>query len=458
MFRRLTPALLALTIVTGCAGPSRLAEKSEDKLSAGDHWRAWQLATRALDREPANPRARAAATAAGASIAQDWERRIRALADVDTLEAADQVLAFADFRAAAAVYATIAVTPAWPEEERAIRHSAARAHYQRGAAAMAARRPKAAYDHFSTAERFVSNFRDAAQLAERAYERAVSRVAFVPLASATQNRGLGREVASSWRAEMARQMAPPHARFTRILGGEAIDGAMSVSQLGRTSRDDAVRLGRKAGAQRVVWGTIGTVRSDSRLQIFSDVVARRVVVKDAEGHESTRWVDVPIEVVARIRDVTVGVEYEVLSTRDGTTLAQQRGERSTSARVVWTSYAPVGDLGAYALVSEAVRSSDPERTRHIESRWKSVCGEETTLRQVLEARRTAGRSARYDRGALPRFIAGAAFVFLEDLPPPEDLAYAALAGGWRPLHQDLMRLDTLDDVDLGVAMTGENGR
>jgi len=458
MFRRIAPALLALSIVTSCAGPSRLAERSADKLAGGDHWRAWQLATRALDKEPGNPRARAAATAAGASIAQDWERRIRALADVDSLEAADQVLAFAEFRGAAAAYATIAVSPAWPDEERTLRRAAARVNYQRGAAAMAARRPKAAYDHFFTAERFVSGFRDAAKLADRAYEKALTRVAFVPLAGSPGNSGLGREVATTWRDELARQMAPPQARFTRILGGEAIEQVMNVSQLGRVSRDDAVRLGRKAGAQRVVWGTIGSVRSESRLQLFTDVVARRVVVKDSDGHEKVRWIDVPIEIVARIRDVTVTVEHEVISTRDGSSLAHQRGDRSTSARVVWTSYAPEGDLGAYALVSETVRSAQPDRARQVEARWKSVCGEQTTLRQVLEARRSSGRSARYDRGTLPRFIAGAAFVFLEDLPPAEDLAYAALAGGWRPLHQDLMRLDAMDDVDLGVAMTGDEGR
>jgi len=49
-------------------------------------------------------------------------------------------------------------------------------------------------------------------------------------------------------------------------------------------------------------------------------------------------------------------------------------------------------------------------------------------------------------------------VFLEDLPPPEDLAYAALAGGWEPLRDDLLRLDTIDDVDLGVAVLEAGGR
>jgi hypothetical protein len=169
-------------------------------------------------------------------------------------------------------------------------------------------------------------------------------------------------------------------------------------------------------------------------------------------------VDVPIEVVARERTVTVEVEYEVIATKGGATLARQRAERSTSARVVWTSYQPEGDLEAYALVSETVRAANPERAKNVETRWKSVCGEKTTLLQVLQARRSTRSAGRYSRDVLPRLIAGAAFVFLEDLPPKEDLALVALAGGWGPLRQDLLRLDATDDVDLGVAMASPGGR
>src|SRR5262245_51098267 len=164
MFRRLMPALLALSFVIGCAGPAKLTERSKNKLASGDHWRAWQLATRALDKQPGNPSARAAATAAGASIAQDWERRIHALANVDSLQAADQVLAFAAFRSEAAVYATIPVSLGWPTDEQALRLAAARVYYVRGTIASGARRPKAAYDLFMTAERFMPDYRDAARL------------------------------------------------------------------------------------------------------------------------------------------------------------------------------------------------------------------------------------------------------------------------------------------------------
>ena len=264
--------------------------------------------------------------------------------------------------------------------------------------------------------------------------------------------GFGREVSERWRDALAQEMAPPNARFTRILGADAVTSRMSVSQLGRLSRDEAVKLGRKSGAQRVVWGSLGAVRSETSLHFFRDVVSRRIVQKGEDGQSVVRWVDVPIEVVARVRDVTVDVDYEVISTLDGTSLAHDRTPRSSRARVVWTSYVPEGELTHYALVSETVRSANPTRAKDVETRWKAVCGEGTTLQQVLSARRETRGEAAYERGVLPRFVQGAAFVFLQELPPAQDLAMAALASGWRPLHRELARLDGMDDVDLGVAL------
>jgi hypothetical protein len=435
-----------------------LSEKSEKKLASGDAWRAWQLATRGLDKEPGNPRARAAATAAGASIAQDWQRRIRALAEVDSMGAAEEVLKLADFRANAARYATIPVGAGWPEEERTLRRTAARVHYQNGVEAAHSKHPKKACTEFTEAERFVTDYRDAAKRADRALEEALTRVAVVPFRASSTDASLGVQVARAWRDQLVEELAPPAARFTRVLAGDAIEHDMRVSDLDGLSRPEAIRLGRARGAERVVWGSIGNVQSSTRLNLFKDTVARRMVDKGPDGRESVRWVDVPIEVVARVRDVTVQVDYEVIDTQNGASLAHRQFGRSTSARVVWTSYQPEGDPASYALVSEAVRATDPNRTRDVEKRWASVCGNATTLAQVLDARRKTGPSGHYDRQALPRFIAGAAFVFLEDLPPAGDLALSALAQGSAPLRDDLLRLDPIDDADLGVAEPDDGGR
>jgi len=447
-------ALVSALAVTGCAGPNKLAERSQKKLAGGDIWQAWQLATRALDREPMNPRARDAVAAAGDVISTDWQRRIHALASVDSLRAADQVLAFADFRADAARYTTLAVAPTWPADERALRRAAAHHHYLQGKQANATRRPKAATLRFRDCERYLAGYRDAARLADAAYEKALTRVAVLPFATPAGEADFGRDVAESWSHAIARELTPEHAPFTRVLGGDAVTSHLTVAQLGRLSRDEAVRIGRRGGARQVVWGSLGRIQSETSLEYFRDVVSRRVVSKDSEGNAIVRWVDVPIEVVARVRDVTVDVEYEVVSTADGTSLAHERAPRSARARVVWTSYVPEGDLSHYALVSDTRRQSDPAHAKQVESRWRQVCGESTTLQQVLAARREARDGGGYDRGLLGRFVTGTAFVFLQELPPAQELAHEAVRQGWRPLLEQLARLDRIDEVDLGVSLTG----
>ena len=459
---RFAPLVVALALVCGCASTAKLTQKSEEKLANGDHWKAWQLATRALDREPGNPAARNAATAAGNSICEEWIRKIHASAAVDSLDAAEQVLQFVDFRAGAARYATLTTAAGWPDEERALRRSAAQTWYARGMAANASKRPKQAFTAFHQSERFVSPYRDAAKLADRAFEKALTRVAVLPFRSYGRDVPSGADVADTWRADLTQGLAAANAAFTRVMGGSDIESAMTVSQLGDLSRDDAVKLGRKAGAQRVVWGSIGGVKTSTRLEFFKDAVCRRVTEKDRDGHDVTRWVDVPIEVVARVRDVTVGMDYELLSTKDGSSVMKRHLDRSTEARVVWTSYEPVADVESYALVSETVRSANPARAKEVETRWKAVCGDGTTIAQVLQARLASDKGdsdGRYRKeSALPRFVAGAAFLFMQELPPTEDLAYAAIAKGSVALRDDLLKLDAVDDVDLGVSVAGGDAR
>ena len=452
MTRRLLFLLLATAIVAGCAGPNKLAEKSQKELTDGDVWNAWRLATRALDREPMNPRAKAAAAAAAAVISDDWQRKIRGHATVDSLRAAEQVLAFAEFRSNAVHYTTVEVPASWAAEERAIRVSAARHFYTQGKAARAAHRPKSAFASFHECERYVTNFKDSQALANATYEEAITRVAVLPFTSG--GTGLsGKEVSERWRDALAKQMAPPNYPFTRILGSDAISNRMTVSQLSGLSREEALKIGRKSGAQRIVWGTVGPVRTETQLQFFRDRVARKIIEKGADGAQVVRWVEVPIEVIARVRDVEVDVNVSVLTTYDGTQIAQDRSTRSTRARVLWTSFAPEGDLGHYALVSDVARSQNPDRVKDVETRWKNVCGEGTTLQQVLIARReTRGGGSGWDQGTLARVAAGTAFVFLQELPPAQELAMAALAHGWHPLQKELARLDSMDDVDLGVAL------
>jgi hypothetical protein len=447
MTRKAWPALaLAVWMIAGCAGPEKLARVSQDRLAKGDMWRAWTLATKALDKAPANANARHAAAVAGATIAQDWERRIHGLAESDTVAAGEQVLEFAEFRTNAVRYATIATSPGWHADEYAIRHAAARIHYSQGVADLGSQRPKRAYLHFTEAQRFVANYGDAARLADKALARSITRVAFVPLRTAIGRSSTGANVAASWRGEVVEHLnAETH--FTQILPSEDIERAISLSDMAGLNRDDAVRLGKRAKADRVVWGSIGAPEAKNGVQIFADVVWHKVSYTDHEGNRSTHWVEVPLEVIARTRTVKVNVDYEVISTRGGVTLARKNDPRTIQARVVWTSYVPQGSCGDYSLVSE---TTDSEQAKRVQAKWSAVVGEGTTLSQVLEAKRSSANASTDRRQILARFAAGAAFVMLQDLPSTEELAMAALQGGWQPVYQDLLHLDPLDDVDLGL--------
>ncbi len=438
-------ALLALS----CAGPSQLARRGDAALAEGDAQRAFDLAAKALDKQPGNVRARAIAEAAAREIADDWQRRIRAVAAADTLVAAEQAVEFAAFRARAARYTTAAVDSTWARDERALRHAAARIHYDRGTAALDAGRPKAAVDAFAGVERFVPGYADVARLAQRASDRALTRVAILPLRGTSSQAALGRQVADAWRSAIARRLDERRARFTRVVPAVEIERTMTLDELGRLSREEAIRIGRRLGARRVVWGMLGGSETDTRTDRFDDVVLQRVKEKDEQGHEVERWVDVPMDVVARERTVTVEVEYELISTDEEVTIAREPVRRSLTARTLWTALAPGLDPGAYALVSDPVRKGDPERARRVETRWKAVAGERTALRDVLQGVKSARGRPSYRRDLLPRFYPGASGpVFLDDLPPAEDLAYAALIHAWEPLLDELVRTDALDEPDL----------
>jgi hypothetical protein len=452
MSRSILALLIAVSLAAGCAGSAKLSKKSEEKLASGDAWKAWQLAIRALDKEPGNPRAQTAATRAGTSIVQDWQRKIRAYAELDSAKAAAEVLALTDFRGEAARYATIPMGESWAAEERTLRRAGARIHYNLGVEAENAGRPKKACTEFSEARNYVSDYRDVVKREDRAASDAMTRVAVMPFRAMSDDRSFGAEVARAWQDDLVENLAPPTTQFTRVVSGDAVRRSMTLADLDDVSREQAIRMGRKAGAERVVWGSVGNVKSTTKLHLFQDNVWRRVVERGPNGTEVVRWVEVPIQVVARVRDVKVGVDYEVIDTRSGTSLVHRHLDRSSSARVVWTSDRFDGDPSSYVLVSDTFRSAHPDRAKEIETRWSDACGAGTTLVQVLEARRNAGSSGRYARQALPRFAAGAAFVFMEDLPPADDLALAALTQSSRSVRDDLVNMDAVDDVDLGVVV------
>ena len=152
--------------------------------------------------------------------------------------------------------------------------------------------------------------------------------------------------------------------------------------------------------------------------------------------------------IARTRTVQVDMNYEVIATGAGVTLTRESCPRTIQARAVWTAWIPDGDAGSYALVTEEMRSSNPDGCRQVESEWANVMGAGVTLAQVIDARRACLKKP-YDRtAAVTRFAAGAAFVMIQDLPSARELAQATAESGWQSVRQSLVKLDGVDDADV----------
>ena len=60
-------------------------------------------------------------------------------------------------------------------------------------------------------------------LADKAYEKALTRVVVAPFSGASGNVSMGRDVAAAWRDGLAQRLSPPAAQFTRVLGSAEIE-------------------------------------------------------------------------------------------------------------------------------------------------------------------------------------------------------------------------------------------
>jgi hypothetical protein len=109
------------------------------------------------------------------------------------------------------------------------------------------------------------------------------------------------------------------------------------------------------------------------------------------------------------------------------------------ARTFFTSFAPEGPCADYALTSPDLQG---DVSSDFDARWKDAFGS-WSVPELLEcARRERGRSG-YVAGYRSEFLGATAGrpVFLDDLPPPEELVEAALAPSWGPIFDELLRLD-----------------
>jgi len=443
--------LLVASLALSCAAPSELARRSGVALEKGDADKAYQLARKALDKSPGNAEARAAMHEAATVIANDWKQRVRELAEVDTLGAARQAIEFTNFRAEAARYrAALEPDNDYLAQERALRDAAGAIEIQLGDRAMANGRPKQAYDHYTSASRFAPANPRLDPLLHDSYEAAVTRIAILPFENQTGSPTLTRAFTDHAIDEITRHMRSRDFRFTRIVPASDLANAATVAEWNRLTPDDALHIAARAGAQQVVWGRLYGLTSDTRTDTYRDIIWRKRVDKDENGNPHEHYVEIPFTAVSRMRDVSIGYDWELLEVQDGRRLAQYGNRVAIVAHTAYTSYVPDGAIGDYCLVPPGPATGD-ERTRYSrsETQWKAAMPEKVGLAPLLERSKSMKSRARYRRDYLPEFYPSASpWVFLDDLPPADDLAFAALVNEWQPIYDRIKRLEAVDVVDV----------
>jgi len=446
-FTRFAPLLLLLTVLS-CASTSELVRRGESALNAGNMERAYDWSRRALDREPGNARAREIMTAAAGPILAERKTQIRNLAELDTVAAARASLDLDGLRAELIRYrVTLVPDPDFASAEARIRMGAARAFYDKGAASLIGHRPKRAYAELTEAQRFAPGYRDLGERIARARDEAISRVAFLPFINEVSVPGLSHQVSAAVFRQMEYQLTSKRFQFTRLIGQDRIDQQLTVAQAANMSRDQAVRLGRAVGAQRVVVGRIHDLRSDTNTDTWRESVFRKVVERGEGGASRVRFDEARFEAVARRRQVSIALDLEVLETDEGARLARDSEERSLEAHTVFTRFTPVGNCDDYCLAPPDWEDSD--RGKRVEKEWRSTFGSWTVPALLERARRDPGRT-RYQPQYRSEFsTAGTSTpVWLDDLPPVEELAYIALSDAWMPMLAMLRDLDGKDDVEI----------
>jgi tetratricopeptide (TPR) repeat protein len=444
-------ALLPILVLLSCASTSELVRRGEVALDQGDMEHAYDWARRALDREPRNAQAQGIMANAGASMVRERKTEVLHLAEMDTIAAARAALELDEFRAQIAHYrVTLPPDPDFHDQEAAIYGTAARIYYDKGVASLANGFPKRAYAELGEAKKFAPGDPEVAAQLGQAWERAISRVAILPFNDDVSSPELARQLSNDVYEQMEYQLKSKHFVFTRLIGRDQVNQRLTVAQAGELSRDDAVKLGRALGATRVVFARIHDLRSDVSTDTYHETIYRKIIDRGEDGKPAERYDEQQFEAVSRRREIRVTVDLEVIETAAGARLARDSQERSLGAHTVFTRFSPAGSCDDYSLMPPDWKGDD--RAQRVERQWKDDFGSWTLPALLEKSRRDPGRT-RYESRIRPEFAAAGTStpVWLDDLPPVEELAYIALSDSWMPMLDLLRNLDGKDDAEFALA-------
>ena len=461
MFRTLrTPLCFALALLTlSCASSKELARRSAVALQGGDATKAYELALKSIDKDPGNTQARAALYEAAQLRAAEWKRKILDMEQVDSLAAAKEVLAYDDFRLQAARdRAPVDPDPAFDAESHGLKQNAAQAYYFLGNQSLEDDRPKRAYDQFQWAARFDPTRPELDERITYALSQAFTTVAVAPVENQTGTNGLAKRLSDAYYSEINRRLASKDIHFTRLISPSDVRAHAGASWSRSVSPEQAIDIGRSLGARRVVWWRAYALNTDTHTEHFHNTVYHKVVDRDSKDRYRERYVPVDIDVMSRWRTVSVSFEWRVLSVTENRTLAEGNDTRSLDAHTVYTGYQAQGDCGDYYLAPPAEAydadpglrtTAGPERNERVRKEWTTQMPEGLELKLLLERARGFRGDRGYNTNQISSFYSGGpSWVFMDDLPPPGELAFAALVQDWQPVYDTLRRLEPLDDPDI----------
>ena len=443
---------LAFTSVLAlsCASPNKLAQQSEKAYGKGEVEKAYQKAAHALRKEPENRRARAAMTQAAARLMDERETEIRGLAVRDTVAAAKRSLALDSFRAELTEYRIVLpASPAFDQEEEAIRLAAAEIEYREGGDDLEQGYPKRAYGKYQMARSFQPHYRDIARRIQQAYDEAQPRLALLPFTNETDLGSLSKGFADRAYVEIARRTGASDFRFTDLIARERVYEAMPVVLLDHMSRREAARIGRQLGADRVIVGRFYGLRTNTNTGTFTQPVFYKTVDKDEKGATRERYVERTLDILTRDREVSVGYEYQVIDVEDGSPIAGNNGTLRAAAHAIYTSAPVDGDADDYCLVPPDIEKSDGTRAKRIYHEWEDHCGDWKLPDLITRSRKERSRSYESRYGDDWALRANSRGVFLGDVPPEGDLVKPAFCQVWDPLVRTLLDLDQSEPRQAG---------
>src|SRR5262245_50187802 len=436
--------LLLLPLLVSCAGPAKLAHQSERALREGDLQKAYDLARRAVDKDPEHAGARTAMTAAAAQLADGSKARVLQLAGGDTLAAARAALDFRDFRGELTRYQVeLPQDPGYFQREDAIVEGAAGIEYRRGGGEVAARRPKAAYRRFRAAATYDESYRDLQERLRQSHEQAMTRVALLPFENDVGIPGLSRGLEDAVYRGVSDRLKRDGLEFTELVSPDEVYATMTVKELDALPPEAMWRVAQGVEAARIVTGRVHGMRTNTNTFSFQYPIYRQVTARDTAGRAITHWVESRFDAVARERVVTVQWEVQVFDTRTHAELAKHADEEQSVARVAWTDYRAEGSCDDYRLVPPDQDAG--ENGRRVSARWKECFGSWTLPEMLEQARRDRGRSL-YQSRYRDEFRSDSRGhpVLCGELPGENDLVQLSLGDLWQPVLATLKDLDPKD--------------